>query len=315
VAGPGAPTWPLPPEPPRLLYLGQIGKASDLKPGKSGWKRMSEAVLGGSPESALVSPRGLAIDAQDRLFVVDTEARCIHRFGLVDRQYKLLDLQDQAVTPIDIAIGPAGRLYVVDSAEGAVLVLDDEGNVLSQITSVALKHPTSVAFCPGNALIYVTDTASHQVLAFDEQGALRLGFGEIGSAPGQIYYPTGIDVHDGRVYVCDSFNFRVQVFSLSGEYIASFGEEGDRPGNFSLPKVLAVDREGHIWVVDVRFENVQIFDAAGELLMVVGSEGSDPGEFWLPGGILIDPADRVFVSDTYNRRVQVFQLLPGGGAK
>ena len=302
--------WPAPPLKPRVVYLGQFATSDDLRPGVSFWERFVAAIFGPKARGALVTPHGLLVTASQELLVVDLAGRCIHRFGLADRKYSRLPLEDIARTPVGITTDPQGRLYVTDSATGTVAVLDSDGQLLQRFFCDRMLRPTGVAYSRENSLLYVADTFAHRVFAFDALGEVKIEFGERGGNPGQFHYPTGLCVSGERIYVCDSFNFRVQVFDLAGKHIRSFGEEGDRPGNFSLAKAVAVDAADRTWVVDARFENIQVFDSSGALLMALGNEGVKEGEFWLPSAIFIDPADRVFVSDSYNRRVQVFQLLP-----
>ena len=304
-----SPVWPSPPNDPRVVFLGQLATSDDLRPGISFFQRMLAVVFGGREGGALVSPQGVLLAPWQQLLVVDSEGRCIHRFGLTDRKYARLPLQDIVQAPIGIAADAQGRLYVSDPPTSSVAVLDQEGKLLQRFVSERMLRPTGVAFSEKNSLLYVADTSGHRVLAFDTLGEVKLEFGENGGHPGQFNYPTGLSVANGKIYVCDSFNFRIQIFDLAGKHIQSFGEEGNRPGNFSLPKAVAVDAAGRIWVLDSRFENIQVFDASGELLMALGGEGSAPGRFWLPGAIFIDADSRIFVSDCYNRRIQVFQLF------
>lgn len=311
VRTPASPRWPEEPNKPHIVFLGQIATQADLRPAVSGWKRFSGILLGRKPPGAIVSPQGLLVDDAGRLLVADPEGRCIHSFGLVDRKYERIDLSKVARGPVGVATDVQGRLYVTDPEAAAVLVLDYNGNLLREIGSPAMTRPTGVAFSEKNSLIYVSDTGSHQVFAFDLQGVMRLGFGELGSKGGQFNFPTMLCAHGDRILICDTFNFRVQEFDLAGKFISSIGKEGNRPGMFSQPRALAVDSANHVWVVDGRFENIQAFDESGGLLMALGGEGTGPGQFWLPSGVFIDQSDRMFVSDSYNRRVQVFQLLIG----
>jgi sugar lactone lactonase YvrE len=310
-ANQNSPTWPAPPLEPRVVCLGQFVTADDLRPGKTFWQKLVSTMFGARQPGALVTPQGLLLTASRELLVVDSAGRCIHRFGLDDRRYTQMPLNEVTQTPIGIAMDTQGRLYVTDPPASSIAVLDQEGKLLSRFSSERMLRPTGIAFSQSNSLLYVADTSGHRVLAFDLRGRVKLEFGGPGGHPGQFNYPTGLSVANGRIYVCDSFNFRVQIFDLAGEHIRSFGEEGNRPGNFSLPKAVAVDGAEHIWVVDARFENIQAFDSSGRLLMAFGEEGWEAGQFCLPGAIFIDSADRMFVSDSYNRRVQVFQLRPG----
>ena len=134
-------------------------------------------------------------------------------------------------------------------------------------------------------------------------------FGERGSAPGQLNFPTDLAWRDGELLVLDSMNFRVQGFDPSGRPKRAFGRLGNSTGALSRPKGLAVDSEGDIYTAEALLETVQIFDGDGHFLYYFGNTGTGPGEFQLPAGVWIDRHDRIFVADALNRRVQVFQFV------
>jgi DNA-binding beta-propeller fold protein YncE len=104
-------------------------------------------------------------------------------------------------------------------------------------------------------------------------------------------------------------NFRVQIFTARGSFLASFGHHGNGSGDFSMPKGIAVDKEGVIYVVDTLFDNVQLFNLSGAFLFTIGARGGGLGEFSMPSGLFLDRKEKLYVCDTYNQRVQVFQIV------
>jgi sugar lactone lactonase YvrE len=76
-----------------------------------------------SPGVPLVQPSGLEIDA-DTIFVGDYATGMIYAFDLQGRQISALDTGLGPDTLMGIALGPDGRLYLVDSARDRVLRVD-----------------------------------------------------------------------------------------------------------------------------------------------------------------------------------------------
>ncbi|MFG0286308.1 MAG: 6-bladed beta-propeller [Phycisphaerales bacterium JB039] len=309
--GPDSPRWPPPPDEPRLVYLGELSSAADLKPGRSALSRLGRALFGAEPDPHILSPMGLCFDGAGRMFIADSDARVVHIFDLETRKYTQLappeDL-DRFVHPVAVAWDPgAQRLLVSDPGAAAVFAFDDQGALLGTVGDDRLVRPVGVAVHPEDGRIYIADTGAHRVAVYSQADVLLQTIGQRGAGPGEFNFPTYIAVDgDGRLYVSDSLNFRVQVFDPDGQPLRQFGEQGDMPGYFSQPKGLAVGDDGHLYVVDANFEAVQVFDREGALLMTFGHEGVGPGEFWLPAGISIDEKGRIWVADSYNRRVQAF---------
>jgi sugar lactone lactonase YvrE len=220
----------------------------------------------------LQTPLGVAVDAQDNIFVSDPLQHMILKFDANGRLTATIGASDGVKNPTFMAIDEGRRrLYIVDSHLHQVLVFD--------LDTLKLKQ------------------------SFGKRGEKNGEFNfPIGIAVGP----------DGSFAVTDTGSCSVQVFSADFKFLRRFGQQGDRPGDFIRPKGVAIDREGNYWVVDAAFNNFQIFSPKGALLMWVGQFGNVPGAFNLPMGIYIDKTQKVYVSDQLNHRLQIFQFLGGG---
>jgi DNA-binding beta-propeller fold protein YncE len=121
--------------------------------------------------------------------------------------------------PRDIAIGKAGRLYVVDGGNFRVVIFDRDGRYLGSFGSIGKQYgqfarPKEIAVDPqGN--VYVIDTAFGNFQIFDPDGALLLFVGSRNERDGPARYmlPSGIAVdEDGRVYVVDQWYRKLEVY-------------------------------------------------------------------------------------------------------
>jgi len=300
--------WPAPPDPARIRLVRSFTSTEDLGFRRSFFGRVLDFVRGRDRNQRLQHPYGIAVTFDERIYVVDSAAKGVHRYDLQQGRYSFLTGEGFS-NPVGVAVDSRGHILVTDSEAGAIVVLREDGEELARITE-GLIRPTGIAVHPLSGAIYVVDTATHSVSVFSADGILESSFGSRGSGAGQLNYPTLIAIGpEGRIYVSDSLNFRIQVFTDSGDPIRSFGQLGDAVGEFARPKGLGVDQEGRVFVVEGLYDVVNVFDREGRLLLTFGAPGRAEGSFWLATGLALDQRGRVFVSDGYNGRVQVFQVL------
>ena len=217
---------------------------------------------------SMISPQCVAVDAQDNIYVTDSEAGVIFVFA------------------------PSGKfLRSIGSLKGG------EGY---------FKRPTGIAVNSADKKIYVTDTLRDEIFVLDLDGTIVQTIGKEGSGEGEFNDPTELRLDGNNLIVVDAMNFRIQVLDLSGRFQFAIGKIGDSAGAIFRPKATAVDSEGDIYVVDALWGLVQVFNRESQLLYYFGTKGTRAGEFQLPSGLFIDRADRVYVVDSFNRRVQVF---------
>ena len=133
-------------------------------------------------EADLVDGHMLAVDGDDRIYVVDRDA---HHVVIFDRSGAVL--------------GGLGKRHEPDSP---------------------FSHPTDVAFGRDGS-IYVTDGyGAHRVHRFSADGERLKTWGVPGKGPGAFSTPHGIWVtKSDRVLVADRENDRIQVFSPDGDYL------------------------------------------------------------------------------------------------
>ena len=309
--------WPPLPDTPRIQYVGALATEADLKPGKSLFKGLGEALFGKDSIRAMLSPYSVCVDStRQRLFVCDSNAQMVHVFNLDNRRYEQWRPPEDGHAgfsqPIGVTLDSRDRLLVSDPVAGTIFAFDaGDGRFLGELGSENLKRPCGLAYDAVRDRLFVADTGLHQIVVLALDGEVIAAIGERGSAPGQFNYPTNVAVDSmGRLFVSDTLNFRVQVFDTDFKPMRTIGRLGDMPGYFAQPKGLALDSENHLYVIDAQFEVVQVFDADGRLLMHFGEEGQGPGQFWLPTGMAIDDSDRIWIADSYNKRVQVFDYRP-----
>lgn len=304
--------WPPPPEPPRITCELAYHGSDDVERHPGFWASLGELLVG-APDQELTSPSGVAVDADDRLWVADPGAAAVHRVDLRSGEHAVYlgSESEPMATPVAIAPGPDGTVFVSDSTRARILVLDRDGAVVRAFGEATdIGRPTGLVWDAAHARLLVLDTTGCRLLVLGADGALLQTVGTRGEGLGQFNFPTHLALAaDGRVFVTDSMNFRVQVFGPDLAPRSAFGAVGRGPGTFASPKGVAVDSQGHVYVADGMFDNVQVFQDDGQLLLAFGEHGADLGCLALPRGLWIDGQDRIFVADGGNARVQIFQFL------
>jgi DNA-binding beta-propeller fold protein YncE len=216
----------------------------------------------------MLTPQCAAVDAQDNIYVTDSQTGKIFVFDPSGKYRR--------------ALGSLKR------GEGY------------------FKRPTGIAVDSAAQRIYVSDTLRNKVYVMDMQGSVLQTIGKTGTADGEFNFPTELRLHGSELAVVDAMNFRVQVFDRSGTFHYAVGKPGDGAGWIFRPKGIGFDSEDHLYIVDGQWGMVQVFDHEGRLLYYFGQRGTGPGDFQLPTGLQIDGHDRIYVVDSFNRRVEIF---------
>jgi DNA-binding beta-propeller fold protein YncE len=304
--------WPQPPNRPRIRFIQVVSRPEDLGIRPSFWKRVAN-VLFGADENWFIRPTGVTALGKN-LYIADPGAQALWILEPAGGRFtKIRSAGEQPlISPVAVAAGAKGRVYLADSYLAKVFVYSADGNFIQTIAEANLIRPTGVAYDPTRDRLYVADSGAHRVWIFSGNGKPAGRIGKRGSADGEFNFPTHVAVdRTGNLYVTDALNFRLEMFAPEGSFSGKFGRHGDTSGDFAGPKGVGLDSAGHVYIADALFDGVQIFDRHGRYLLTFGQNGIGPGHFWLPGGLFIGSDDHIYVADSYNQRIQIFEYLPG----
>lgn len=229
------------------------------------------------------SPRGIVVDALDRLFIADTTNQRIQAIHAVTGSY----------------LGEWG--YYTSS-----------GNTLSRYIA-----PVGVSLTPGGDVL-VTDMGMHRIErcsptprppAASLPALQTWGGPPASSETSKLASPRGAALTaDGTLYVADSGNSRISR-NVAGVWQQPWLGYGSEPGRLMGPLAVAVDGTGVI-VADTANHRLALFGADGRFRSVIGTFGTGPGQFRSPGGVVVHAGGDILVSDTANNRIQ--RLAPDG---
>lgn len=201
--------------------------------------------------------------------------------------------------PRDIAVGPLGNLYVADTDNHRVQVLDPSGNFVRSIGSYGslqglFNTPQGIGI-DASGLIYVADTLNHRVQVFNGGGGFLYAFGSLGASDGYFDQPMDVEIgFDQRIFVTDTANHRLQIFDSSRAHIASLGGVGSLDGQFRFPTQFNPSHTNAIIVVaDTWNHRIQI------LSYILDGDGDGMDDTWerVNGLDPLDPSDGLTDAD------------------
>jgi len=222
------------------------------------------------PQTDLGKPKGMCIDHEGNLVVVEPHYQRVNHFSLEGKLLRQWGKRGtnvgELMLPRAVAVNSRGDLFLPEYKD------------VERVQAFSAK---------------------------DYHAALV--FGTPGLGDGQFNRAEGIDIdRQDRIYIADSCNHRVQVFAPDGKWLRSVGRPGKNAGEMSYPWDVRVDREGFEYVCEFGNSRVQIFDAQDRPIEILGRPGSNPGELSTPWGIAFDSRGNLYVCDTGNHRVQKF---------
>lgn len=277
-------------------------------------------------------PRSIDIDSEgnlitlsfDKIWKISPRGKVLAKYGSRGEGKGQLGAEGSEfyIGPSGIAVDGNDNIYVADTINNRIQILDRGGKFLKEINNDDVKglftQLMDIAVdSEGN--IYITDASSYYIIKLNRGGEVleRIGgmgrqkgkFGTIGDNYGY-YGPTALSISpDDFIYAVDSYNHRVQAFKASGEFIYALDSESDR-GVFIYPNNIFADREGNIYVVNgdmylddpLNFRAIR-FNSKGELVFQFVS-GYNMGKFANPQAIAVNSKGNAYILDL--DMIQVF---------
>lgn len=213
--------------------------------------------------------------------------------------------------PTDVAVDPAGRVFVADGANDQIVVFDAKGQfdfLITQPGARKLSGPVALTVDPENQL-WIADTGNHRLLVLTARGKFveQIDLPELDNATHQPR-PTGLAITADakRTYVVDSANHRVMIRDNIEKQWISLGRFGRSLGQFQWPFMVCIGLENYVYITEVIGARVQRISPGDRWSGRVGRWGVQLGQLYRPKGIVADTAGRIFVSDSTLGVVQVF---------
>ena len=305
------------------------------------------------------NPVGVAIDGAGNLYVADTGNHTIRKItpaavvttlagspgapGAVDGSGAAARFN----APRNVAVDAAGSLYVADTGNNTIRVVD-AGGLVSTLAGTAgangtadgvgaaarFSAPAGIAIDP-TGVLYVADVGALTLRRVTRSGAVTSvagAPGASGSADGtgaaaRFALPLSLAADaSGAIYVADRSNFAVRkvtdggvVSTFAGASLVQGSADGAAASaTFNDPYGVAVDRGGNVFVTDYFNGTIRRLSANGVVTTLAGTPGAfgsadgagTAARFATPQGVAIDAAGNLYVADKSNQTIR--KVTPAG---
>ena len=215
----------------------------------------------GGDNSQFKSPRGVAFDDHDLLYVADFDNHRVQRFD-IDGKYlsqfgsgKPGAESTSLSCPVGVTVHKT-RVYIADSNNKRISVFQTNGYFCLQLGSEQLGCPYDVAV--HDSQLFVADYFHHCVYTFTLDGTCT---GKLTTpAKHQLNSPCSVTTDStGYVFVANTWNQCVSIFDKSSNYVHCFGRYGSDTGQFKCPNGIAIGPTGTVYITDQDNHRIQVF--------------------------------------------------------
>jgi sugar lactone lactonase YvrE len=249
-------------------------------------------------------PKGIAVDANNIIYVADTSNDLIRK-----------------ITPAGVVSTLAGKAGVSGTTDG--------------VGAAALFNAPQGIAVDASGTVFVADTGNNTIRVVSAGGSVRTFTGlpgvsgtNDGTGSSALFNgPQSITV-DGTngIFVADTLNQTIRLVLSNGAVSTFAGRPGVRgsadgkgAARFSNPSGITVDNHHDLFVADTRNDTIRMIAQSGTVTTIGGTAGllgstsgtDGASEFAVPQGIAATHAGVVYVADTSNNRIAKGQPVVG----
>ncbi len=192
-------------------------------------------------------------------------------------------------------------IYVLDTGNSRIKVLDREGRFLRHVGKYGLEEHSCTGMClaPGTSHIVLVNWRTKHVTEMNHVGDVVKKF-----TCSEFQEPTSVAVNShGDVIVADNGVGKLLVFDANGKLVKQIGSKGSAPAQFKLITSVYCAPNDDILVTDNR---LQVFDRHGNYIREISAgDGVKGGQY---GGVTVDEHGNVLATRSARGRcvIQVF---------
>jgi sugar lactone lactonase YvrE len=261
---------------------------------------------GPATNASLSYPEGVAEDAAGNLFIADAENQRVRKVNAAGTITTIAGLNYSNYSgdggpatnaglnfPADVAVDPSGTLFVADTGNNVIRVVNSNG-IINTVAGNDANPPFGTYSGDGGP-------ATNASFAFPICIALDV---------------------NGNLLIADDYNDRIRevntnsiVSTVAGNGSSSYSGDGGPATNASLsgPTGAAVDAAGNLFIADGNSQRIRKVNPEGIIMTVAGNgtnaysgDGGPATNASLsdPEGVAVDALGNVFIADTYNNRIR-----------
>ncbi|XP_052820878.1 tripartite motif-containing protein 2-like isoform X2 [Mya arenaria] len=187
--------------------------------------------------------------------------------------------------PLRVVTGDEGQVFVLDTANSRVKVIDECGNFVRHIGPEGFENQSGmgIALASDNQVVVVNwRTKSVSFLSQDGETISKFSHE-------CLVEPIDVAVNSkGEIIVADIGATKIFIFDRNGKLQTTFGNRGEKDGQFKNISAVTIGRCDEILVADHR---IQVFTKDGKFSRVVPNQAK--GDY---GGICVDGAGHILAT-------------------
>lgn len=209
--------------------------------------------------------------------------------------------ENQFNKPTAVAVGLKGELYIIDSGNQRIIVLEEDGRYSAKFGGpgsgrAELVNPVSIDISP-NGTVYVADRGKEAVIVYNGDGSYLYTIGE---EPAGSFKPLSVQIDNkGNAYIFDTVSRKFRVYNSHGKKISDFISKA--MGSFENITALDMDpEEGKVYGLDSGKRNY--FESTGTATKFLGED-----RLVEPQGLIYNRSKQlVLISDSYKNKIIIF---------
>lgn len=278
------------------------------------WTNSSDPL--NDPEGIAVSPNSghmvIADSGNNRIVIWDSDGTPLKSIGSFGPRADWRN-PPQFNHPTKVFVHPSKKLYVADTLNNRIVILDESGLVISTWGSQGdapgqFNLPRSICIDHFGDF-WVLDSGNSRVQIFSALGQYNATWGSFGTGDYLLNNPKGMAINNiDQAIVADTGNFRYEVYNDGGAGVTQNGWFGDGPYQFKEPNDVVVTKESWVAIVDGQNDGINFYNARNGEYEFIGmwrakdditTPNYDPHYV----GIACDDQDRLYLTDVKNNAV------------
>eukprot|EP00058_Branchiostoma_floridae_P023277 XP_002608767.1 hypothetical protein BRAFLDRAFT_73993 [Branchiostoma floridae] len=254
---------------------------------------------GGGSLNQIRSHRGVAVSADNEIFVTDFQKRRVHVYnisGAYRRFFRTIvpGVAVKKMQPSDVALDGEGHLWVVGKSKNNVKTqvaqYSRNGQPLSKFdVNFKSKNPGIAVDVTDHKVII---TSMHGVLIYQPNGSLHLRFGE------KRQFPVSYVTTDSEGNILVSTAGEIQVYNRYGTRLFTFRTLG-LEGRSGIPRGICLDTLGRIIVTKVLPARIDMYTSRGGFVRTIANITN-------PAGVAMGPDGQLVVANALLGTVTIF---------
>jgi len=213
---------------------------------------------------------------------------------------------------------PREELYVADTGNGQIVILDRKGTPVAKIPHLVKKpnsddrikgEPRSVAVRPNGDILVVDNLCSYvDVLDFRGRSVQKVWPADLVGKDRSSVQPRCLAIDSAGNVVVGVTGHTKEILVLAPNLSLKTQMGVEATGESKSITGLWADSNGRIYATYAAGKCVQVFSPDGAGLLSFGTHDAGPNNFSLPAGLVTDAKGRSWVVDTLRHVVSVFNI-------